>query len=68
MRNGKSPGEDRITPEMLQMGGKALIETICVLLNTCLMGGKIPDSWKNAEVVLIYKKGVHTNIENYIDQ
>lgn len=65
MKNGKSPGEDRITPEMLKMGGKALIETIGVLLNKCLMEGKIPEAWRNAEVVLIYKKGDYTNIENY---
>ncbi|XP_048522181.1 uncharacterized protein LOC125504379 [Dendroctonus ponderosae] len=33
MKNGKSPEEDRITQEMLKLGGKTLIETIGMLLN-----------------------------------
>ena len=65
IKNGKSPGEDRITPEMLKMGGKPLVDAVEVLLNKCLMEGRIPDAWKNAEVVLLYKKGDFTNIENY---
>lgn len=41
---------------MLKMGGKRLIETIGMLLNKCLIEGKILEPWKNAEVVIIYKK------------
>lgn len=65
MKNGKSPGEDQITSEMLKMGGKVLREAVRILLNKCLMEGRIPESWNNAEIVLIHKKGDNTNLENY---
>lgn len=65
MKNGKSPGEDQITSEMLKMGGETLIEAVKILINKCLMEGRIPEPWKNAEIILLYKKGDHTNIENY---
>lgn len=56
MKNGKSPGEDQITSEMLKMGGKVLKEAVGMLLNKCLKEGRIPESRNNAEIVLIYKK------------
>lgn len=65
MKDGKAAGEDRISTEMLKMGGPTLQEAIKTLLNKCLAEGKIPKSWKNAEVILIHKKGDNTNIENY---
>lgn len=65
MKNRKAPGEDKITAEMLKMGGSKLEETIRLLLNKCLLEGKIPKLWKNAEVILLHKKGDIANIENY---
>ena len=65
MKNEKSPGEDQITSEMLKTEGKVLKEAVGILLNKCLTEGRIPESWNNAEIVLIYKKGDNTNLENY---
>lgn len=65
MKNRKAPGEDRITAEMLKMGGTALEHALCLLLNKCIGEEKIPKSWQNAEVILIFKKGDNTNIANY---
>ena len=56
MKNGKAAAKDRISTEMLKMGGPTLQEAIKTLLNKCLMEGRIPKSWKNAEVILIHKK------------
>lgn len=65
MKNRKSPGEDRITCEMLKMGGVVIERSLQILLNKCLLEGNIPDTWKNAEMVLLFKKGDNGNIENY---
>lgn len=65
MKNKKAPGEDRITAEMLKMGGITLEHALCVLLNKCISEEKIPKPWQNAEVILIFKKGDNTNIANY---
>lgn len=65
MKNRKSPGEDRITSEMLKLGSKTVEQAIKILLNKCLEEGKIPEEWNNAEVVILFKKGDVTNIENY---
>lgn len=65
MKNRKSPGEDKIRCEMLKMGGAVVEKSLQILLNKCLQDGNIPDAWQNAEVILLFKKGDNTNIENY---
>jgi len=65
LKNCKTPGEDRITSEMLKIGGETLENAILVLLNMCLEKGEIPDAWQCAEVILFFKKGDRENIENY---
>ena len=42
MKNGKCPGEDHITSEMIKYGGKYLEETLQKLLNRCLQEAKLP--------------------------
>lgn len=65
MKNRKAPGEDQITSEMLKAGGRTLLEALRILTNKCMFEGKIPKKWKNAEVIILHKKGDTTNIENY---
>lgn len=65
MKNNKAPGEDDITVELLKEGGEEIITKMCELFNECLKEGKIPDTWNNAIVVLLYKKGDRADIENY---
>lgn len=65
LKKEKAPGEDGITNEMLKIGGKTLEEAILILLNKCLEEGKTPEAWQNAEVIILFKKGDATNLENY---
>lgn len=65
MKNGKTPGSDRIAAEMLRYGGDTLIHAVKTLLNKCLHEGEIPDEWCDAEVTILYKKGNATDLENY---
>lgn len=52
MKNGKAPGEDRVTSETLKMEGKSLEEALLVLLNKCLKEHWIPTAWRNIEVII----------------
>jgi len=36
-----------------------------VLFNKCLNDSDIPKSWKNALIILVYKKGGPTELKNY---
>lgn len=65
MKNRKAPEEDHITSEMLKMADETTLKVMKILLNKCLVNGKTPKTWQNAEVILLFKKGDNTNIENY---
>ncbi|XP_056641545.1 craniofacial development protein 2-like [Diorhabda sublineata] len=65
LKNGKAAGDDNIIPEMLKEGGSLLIRELKSLFNTCLTEGRIPQDWNTAIVILIYKKGDPSNLENY---
>jgi hypothetical protein len=65
MKNGKAPGTDNITSEMVKMGGDPLEMAIIILINKCLDQGKVPASWNDAEIKILFKKGDCTDIGNY---
>ena len=56
-KRDKAPGEDNITPGVLQDEGEPIVEALTKLFNRCFRDGKVPSCWKNASVVLIQKKG-----------
>lgn len=52
MRNTR---EDRITAEMLKIGGDSLEKAIQTLANKDLYEGRITKQWHKAEVILLEK-------------
>lgn len=65
MKNNKSPGDDEVVIEAIKLGGAKLLESLKVLFNECLIQGKTPHKWNNANITLIHKKGDITNLANY---
>ena len=68
LKNNKSPGIDKISNELLKYTLQAaytLKYPLSVLFNTCLNGRDVPKSWKNALIILVYKKGDPTELKNY---
>ena len=61
----KSYGPDGISPRFLKESGDILVNSIQRLLNLSWRLSKVPKLWKQANVVPIFKKGVHTNMSNY---
>ena len=65
LKQNKAPGNDNITAEVLKYGGEPIIQMFTNMFNRCLSEGKLPNSWKNASVILIHKKGDTADIKNY---
>nr|XP_013189558.1 unnamed protein product [Amyelois transitella] len=65
LKNGKASGEDGILPEMLKEGGEKLLDALIVLFNRCLHSGDLPEGWNSAVVIILYKKGCKTDLNNY---
>lgn len=65
LKSRKSPGKDRVTTEMLKSGGEELEEALRILFNKCVEEGQIPMKWRNAKVILLFKKRDAGCVENY---
>ena len=61
LKNNKSPGLDRILPEMLKYSQHVLLPILEKLFNTILQDGKYPSNWLSGYIVPIYKKGDATD-------
>ena len=48
-----------------QDGGEPIVHTFSNMFNRCLREGKLPNSWKDASVITIHKKGDTSDIKNY---
>ncbi|RVE40475.1 hypothetical protein evm_014875 [Chilo suppressalis] len=65
LKNGKAPGEDGVTTELLKAGGKPVLRELQKLFNTVLFEGRTPEAWSRSVVVLFFKKGDKTLLKNY---
>ena len=65
LKEGKAAGTDRITPTMLKHVGQYCKELILQLYNNIWRSGTVPESWKEADVVLILKRPPATEIDMY---
>uniref|UniRef100_A0A914XPG8 Reverse transcriptase domain-containing protein n=1 Tax=Plectus sambesii TaxID=2011161 RepID=A0A914XPG8_9BILA len=65
LKNGKAPGVDQITAEMLKAGGDVLARRLHTLLGVIWTAERVPEAWKKAIVVPILKKGDSRECKNY---
>ena len=61
----KAQGPDKIPPRVLKELADVLDTPLCILFNKSLESGVIPDDWKKAEVIAIFKKGTRSDPGNY---
>uniref|UniRef100_A0A6G5A9I2 Putative reverse transcriptase n=1 Tax=Rhipicephalus microplus TaxID=6941 RepID=A0A6G5A9I2_RHIMP len=57
MQRGKAAGEDRVTTNLLKDCGEIVRETVPTVYMNCVLMGRVPESWKNANIIVIHKKG-----------
>ena len=66
LKNGKAPGRDEITGEMIKGGGDRLVDWIWKLCNMAFESCIVPEDWRSAVIVPLYKgKGERNECKNY---
>ena len=65
MKNGKAPGIDNITVELIKNSGTELLQRIFDLLLQIWDQERMPEEWEIGIICLIFKKGDHRECSNY---
>lgn len=65
LRINKSPGIDSMHPMFLREVRKEVSEALADIMNQSLGTGKIPQDWRDAIVVPLFKKGSRSEASNY---
>ena len=61
----KSTGLDGISPHFLMLASNELSTVICDIINSSILEGVYPTSWKLAKVLPLYKSGCKSELNNY---
>ncbi|KAI5718070.1 hypothetical protein M8J77_015738 [Diaphorina citri] len=65
LKNGKCPGSDGITNEILKTVSEEISEPLSKIFSNIMKTTVIPNDWNISEIVLLHKKGPKDNIANY---
>ena len=56
MKNGKEAGKDQVNIETLKTGEETTAKQLAKLNTKCITERRIPKTWKEANMVIIFKK------------
>ena len=65
MKNGKEAGKDQVNIETLKAGDETIAKQLAKLYTKCITERRIPKTWKEANMVIFFKKGNRKVIKNY---
>ena len=65
MKNGKEAGKDQVNTETLKAEDETIAKQISKLYKKCMTERCIPKTWKEANMVIFFKKGNIKHIKNY---
>ena len=61
----KATGPDGIGPRLLYVAGYTIVPSLTKLINLCLSSAQVPQMWKHANVMPLFKKGDSSKLNNY---
>ena len=61
----KAAGPDNITARIMKELAQPIAPLLRIIFQASYDSGKVPDAWKNANVVPVYKKGTKSDPSNY---
>lgn len=62
---GKAPGSDGIHPEVIKRDGTGLLSALDDIIKEAWRNTEVPQDWKDAQLVTIFKKGDRRLCGNY---
>ena len=65
MKNGKEAGKDQVNIETVKAGDETIAKQLAKLYTKCITERHIPKTWKEANMVIFFKKGNRKDIKNY---
>ena len=65
LKSKKSSGPDGLPPILFRQLASKLARPLTRIFNLIMQAGEVPDIWKKATVVPVFKKGVSSNPQNY---
>ena len=65
LRANKAPGLDDLSPRLLLHFPDEILVPVCMLFEKSLKEGQVPEDWRRANVVPIYKAGDRGRARNY---
>ena len=65
LKNGKAPGLDRISAELLKNLNEQFHKVFVQFFNRILERGDFPEEWAVGIIVLLFKGGDKGNLDNY---
>ena len=65
LQNGKAARKDRIVAELLKSGGETVIDWLTELMQEVWRTRKVPQDWRNATMIPVFKKKDRTQCNNY---
>ena len=65
MKNGKEAGKDQVNIETLKAGDETIAKQLAKLYTKWITERRIPKTWKEANMVIFFKKGNIKDIKNY---
>ena len=65
LRADKAPGVDELSPRLLLHFPEEILDPVCMLFEKSLREGRVPEDWRRANIVPIYKAGDRGKAKNY---